>query len=208
MVKLKQIWEDKDKRRAGRTFKIQNIDLEENKATVEILTGPGGKRPDKNNEISFIRLDRFNVSKYYRLVQDVVSVFASEPDPPKSKFEEKITVFQDTDRGVKEMETIIVRKPTNNKSLMEQCQEHWPGSWQNSGPFSSLTSDRFEVMVRQSQNFSKMLDVKVKLDKFCIYNIVSDKPLSDVLMTTRTALAKIAEDLIDMVVPDESEQIS
>lgn len=61
-VQVGQVWEDADSRRAGRTFKIADID--DGMATCENLTGIGGTPPSKPT--AFIKLERFK-PKYYKL---------------------------------------------------------------------------------------------------------------------------------------------
>lgn len=168
-INVGQIWEDKDKRRTGRTFKIRNIDNLTNQVTVEVLTGAGGKEPDSNNLISFIKLSRFKNAKYYKLKKDVVKTFSARYDEYKEDQPDTIDVISKINDEELLNTTIVVRKPYKDPSCLEKCKEAWPGDWKDYDRFAVLAGDSFEIHVRQERHFSNMHHAKIKINNFVFF---------------------------------------
>lgn len=182
-----QIWEDKDIRRIGRTFKISNID--DDIVTCEILTGVGGKSPNKNHLVSFINKKRFDTCKYYKLKTNIIKDIKKSNINYKTETADNFSLLKKIIKP-NNVKYVITRPKT--KSLEEKCKDCWKGNWKTYGPIVSLNSnDKLEVNVRQTCKFPSTFDVKIKLDRFHIYNEVMNGKLEDVLAKAQKELLKL-----------------
>jgi len=185
-VQIGQVWRDSDPRRAGRTFRVVNIDNDV--ATCENLTGKGGLKPSVIT--SFINTNRFT-SKYYKL-QNGIGTFSTLAD-------DEVAGFQMTSSAVK----VIRRQP--KASLVQECKNMWPGDWKEAGPFIILNSKNndFEIIFRQLVEFSKPFEVKVKLYNFIIFNTIVSGDITNAIKKVQDYFLVLNHELQNFMTPQQ-----
>jgi hypothetical protein len=202
-VRVGQVWEDADSRRAGRTFKIANIDGD--MATCENLTGIGGIPPAKTT--AFIKLERFK-PKYYKLKRasgnsDLADDLAKALQYDSDKDPDFISRASDVDPppdsfsySFKEVK-VVRRKP--KAALVRGCRNFWPGEWREVGPYVVLCSPNNDFEV------SMPFEIRVKLYQFIIFKGTIRGDVIDALMKVQDFFLVLNHELSSFIVGESNE---
>jgi hypothetical protein len=185
-----QVYKDTDTRRAGRTFKVVNIDYDDNLVTCQNLTRTGGKAPLKGREVSFIKLSRLVSSRQYKMVADKATTIINNCETPvQVKKLPKTIDF-----------TILKRKP--KQTLLTQIKNIVPGQWSESGPYCSLMgNNNAELLIRQTQEHPAAFEYKIMYNRFCLCREVLNVSLKLVLEQAHAAIYDISKDIVTVLKP-------
>ena len=183
-VQIGQVWEDTDRRRSGRTFKVTNIDID-GTVTCENLTGVNGAEPSK--PISFINKKRF-ISKYYKLKNKVMNTATTLGDG-------EVALVSNTFHQI----PIVRRQP--RPILLEEAKNIWPGDWREVGQFLILSSENedFEVTVRPMDRFNGLFNVRIRLYTFCIWDHNFRSSIKDALEKTQDYFLVLSSELNNFI---------
>lgn len=185
-VKVGQVWEDADSRRAGRAFKISNID--NGVATCEIISGSNGKKPNK--DLTFIKLKRF-VPKYYRLKSSPIKTASIKGVTART------APMQTEVASTAVSMPSIFRRPSveeQERNLLDSAFEAWPLNWRKIGSFLMAENDFFEIRVRP-ENLLNCFNVQIKLGAFFIYNMTTRGNVKTALDKSRNFLLTISNSI-------------
>lgn len=164
-VSIGQVWEDKDKRRIGRLFKVENIVNDKAVCRVVQAGSAKGKSPVR------IRLDRF-VPKYY--VPKTASIADSI----------RIDVYKKT----------LNDKDNIQNSLEQRCSELLGGDWTCPSPrYAQMELDELRVLVREV-SFSTY-DVKIRFSQHLLSSFVVYDNLQNTILEVKSRLEKIRDNL-------------
>lgn len=184
-VQIGQVWEDTDRRRMGRTFKVVNIDTSDGTVTCENLTGANGTEPSK--PISFINKKRF-ISKYYKLKAKALTTASTLSDG-------EVAVVSNTFHQI----PIVRRQP--KPILIEEANATWPGDWREVGQFLILSSDNedFEVSVRPMDRFNGLFNVRIRLYQYTIWDQNFRTSLKNALERTQDYFIVLSSELNNFI---------
>ncbi len=176
-----EVYEDLDKRRGGRTFRVEAI-LNDGKVLVKPLSG--------GTKMTKISLDRFKPWKYK--LQSSVNAPATTPTPmPPLKQPSLPTNFFSAAKSA----GLTTSMPTTpSQSLADKCKEIIPGNWKSEwSHIATLSQGCLGLIVRSIGD--KAYDVKIKLDGLIVDTWSSQHiDLKSVLSHLRTKLSAMRDD--------------
>lgn len=185
-VVVGQVWGDRDKRRAGRTFEV--VDVVNNEAVCDVLSKSSGNT--RSRKRTNIRLDRFK-PKYYVLEKNA-SVTVKKKAVPKSN--------GSTPSPARQLLATMAAQgaaPNTLGSLKDECERVLCGNWGSAGVYAVLTNKRVDVVVREVRK--DCYDIKARLDGHLIYSDVGHANLQTSLGQLRAVMKSWRDNLSDIV---------
>jgi len=181
-VKVGQIWSDKDKRRIGRTIRVDSINA--GQAVCKVVT-PG---LSKGKPVVRIRVDRFR-PKYYTLKDSIAlpnlaaKHLAAKPVkiiPPQPQI----------------MRSVI--PPKVDLSLVDSCKSSWDVDWKKIDQ-STVGVDSGTVSVRVREVNDQCYDVKVLINSKWVFSVAMNERLPDALDKLWHVVDRLRADLCNLV---------